>query len=108
MEELTWRDLLAVVNGSRPGSSIHHALRPDDPQPEDVLAHLVEFARSMEYSQRWMQWSKTTEAEHGLPPEPYYFPWEPKPERAGGYSADSMTLQEALDFAGWTREMNER
>lgn len=60
----------------------------------------------MEYSERWLQWAKTKDGSNGHnPPEPFRFPWEPKPD--SGYRADSMTLQEALDFAGWSLEMDE-
>lgn len=59
--------------------------------------------RSIEYSLRWLVWSKTQAAERGLHmPKPHYFPWETKPEPRGGWRGDAMTIEEADAFLGWT------
>lgn len=58
--------------------------------------------RSIEYSLRWLAWTKTAAAERGRDvPEYHYFPWETKPD-PGGWRGDAMTTDEADDFLGWT------
>lgn len=107
-ERLTWRDLLVIVKQCKSGDAIYHAIHSDEPYPEDLSAAVYGLTQSLEYHQRLLVWSKTKDAKHGRnQPEPVYFPWDEKPQRDGAYVADPMTLQEALDFAGWSSEMNE-
>lgn len=102
-DRLTWRDLLVIVAAAKPGDAIFHAVHPDEPYPEQIQAHSLQMLRSVEYSLQWLQWAKTEDGPRGInAPEPARFPWE----RSEKYAADSMTLQEALDFAGWSSEMD--
>lgn len=62
----------------------------------------LEMLRSIEYSLRWLSWTKTKAAQYGRDmPEQHYFPWETMPD-SGGWRGDTMTVDEADEFLGWT------
>lgn len=105
-ERLTWRDLLVIVRMSEPGSHIFHVFHADYPRPYDVGFLSLSMLRSAEYSQRWLQWAQTTDAEKKRNiPEPERLPWEPKPDAL--FKHESMTWDEAADWLGWTAEMHD-
>lgn len=106
-ERLTWRDLLVIVRQSQPGDRVFHVVHDDYPMRADVDLLSLSMLRSVEYSQRWLQWAQTVDGSKGRNlPEPERFPWETVPDK-GGYRGDSMTFAEAMDWAGWSAEMSE-
>ena len=70
--------------------------------PDHEHTHTLELLRSVDVSARWLVWAQTKDGASGRNvPEPYPFPWEPEPDN-GGWRGDSMTIEEADLFLGWT------
>jgi Family of unknown function (DUF5361) len=64
----------------------------------------AELLRAIEVSIRTLVWQNTRDGQKGMNrPEPWHWPWERPDDK--GFRGDPMTVEEALDFLGWTREM---
>lgn len=62
----------------------------------------TQLLRSIEYSLRWLSWAKTEDGKRNRNrPEWVRFPWE-TPAKGDGFRGDSMDLDEAADWLGWT------
>lgn len=59
--------------------------------------------QSIELMLRVLDWNDRSRK--GSAPEPHRFPWEPKP--APMFEFDAMSVDEAMDWLGWSREMRE-
>ncbi len=91
------RDVAAFVANLPPEGAVFRALYPNHRHTHDL-----ELLRSVDQSLRWLVWAKTEDgSKNRNRPEPYRFPWEPEPERDGGWRGDAMTLAEADEFLGW-------
>lgn len=97
---LSWRDLLVIVQCAPPDSPLARVMEPE------VAAQLdTQLLRSIEYSVRWLAWSKTRDGHNGRrPPEHVRFPWE-EPQRKPGIQGDAMGLDEAVEWLGWSEHL---
>ncbi|MBF6296287.1 hypothetical protein IU459_01865 [Nocardia amamiensis] len=94
-EELSWRDLKAIVRLAPVDSALSRAMRPDDYRWQ-LNEHLL---ASMADSLRWLVWSKTTAAQQNRDrPEPIPRPGlKSTTERIG----TSVGVGELNRFLGW-------
>ncbi|MEU8895490.1 DUF5361 domain-containing protein [Nocardia sp. NPDC048505] len=94
-EELSWRDLRAIVMHAPIDSALSRALYPDDHRWQ-LNEHLL---ASVADSLRWLVWSKTTAARQGRDmPEPIVRPGvKSAVERIG----TSAAIDEINSFLGW-------
>lgn len=95
--ELTWRDLHVIVTCAPPDSPLARSMEPA------VAGQLdTQLLRSIEYSLRWLSWAKTKDGHAGRNrPEWVRFPWESAP-RSDAMRGDSMGLDEAAEWLGWS------
>ena len=97
-------DIVTVTRGSSP--LILSMPHPGTGVPPEVAAQLdTQLLRSIEYSVRWLAWSKTRDGHNGRrPPEHVRFPWE-EPQRKPGFQGDAMGLDEAVEWLGWSEHL---
>ena len=91
---LTYADLATIVRYAPADSAIARSI-----DPRTAHTNESEFLRSIEYSLRWLVWSKTKDgSKNRNHPEQVLFPWE-TPKAA--FEFDVMTVEEANAFLGW-------
>lgn len=98
-EALSWLDLWAFCFHSPPDSALFQALNPN------YLSYVELASRSMEYSLRWLQWSKTKDGQKGRNiPDPWPLPGA-KPEAEFDQSEYvPMSFDEMDDWLASKRE----
>lgn len=100
-EALSWRDLYVIVAQSGPDTAIYRSM--NDEWPQTIEADLL---RAVELNTRVIAWQGTRDGQRGNNrPEPFLWPWERKQDKA--IRGDAMTIEEALDFLGWDRQMRD-
>ena len=97
-ENLTWRDLAVIVRCAPADSPLARVMEPSVAGQIDV-----QLLRSIDYSLRWLSWAKTKDGQAGRNrPEWVTFDWEKPARGADGYRGDTMELEEAADWLGWS------
>jgi hypothetical protein len=98
-----------IVTCAQPDTATFKALNPDWQHTVEV-----ELLRSLEYTNRWLQWAKTSDASGETPkpapsgkrprniPKPVPLPWDPAPS-ADESKPTAMTIDEANAWLGWSR-----
>lgn len=97
--DLSWRDLWVLVTCAQPDTATFKALNPEWQHTLEV-----EFLRSMEYTSRWLQWSKTEDASKKRPvnvPKPVPLPWDAKPTLDES-KPSAVSIDEMNEFLGWS------
>lgn len=99
---VSWRDLWVLIRQAQPGSAVYKALTPHWQRTPEL-----QLLQSVELSLRVLAWQQTADGQKGRnAPEPAWLPWDEKPED-DAIRGDAMTVDEALDWLGWSREMRE-
>ena len=97
-ERLSWADLLAFCRWSPVESAIYAAQNPDHIPVDTRLL------RSIEHSQRWLVWVKTTDAKHGRnQPKPWPLnEVEVEEQNPHAEQYEQMTTDDMDAFLGWS------
>lgn len=96
--DLSWRDLWVLVTCAQPDTATFKALNPDWQHTLEL-----ELLRSIEYTNRWLQWAKTEDAAKKRPtdvPKVAPLPWDPKP-RLDETKPTAVSIAEMNAFLGW-------